>query len=93
MAKDGFYWTDELTEKVIQKCMFSKDDRNRPTEFEIYFRTQVAEYRYVLHVLNEVIVYESLDRIKMDTGRRSSLFLVCRHRLCLSPFLPFLAMF
>lgn len=26
MAKDGFYWTDELTEKVIQKCMLSKDE-------------------------------------------------------------------
>lgn len=26
MAKDGFYWTDELTEKVIQRCMLSKDE-------------------------------------------------------------------
>lgn len=26
MAKDGFYWTDELTEKVIQKCMLSDDE-------------------------------------------------------------------
>lgn len=26
MAKDGFVWTDELTEKVIQKLMFSEDE-------------------------------------------------------------------
>lgn len=37
MAKDGFYWTDELTEKVIQKCMFSKDESD-------ILRTRVRGY-------------------------------------------------
>lgn len=46
-----------------------------PTEFELFFRTETAEYRYILRVQEEIIIYESLDRVKMDTGRRSALFL------------------
>lgn len=45
-----------------------------PTEFEIFFRTKTAEYRYILHIKKEVVIYESLDRVKMETGRRSALF-------------------
>ena len=63
-----------LARTTVSPFMFSEDDRNKPTEFEVFFRTKAAEYRYVLHVLNEAVVYESLDRIKMDTGRKSSLF-------------------
>lgn len=63
-----------LPRATVSPYMFSEDDRNMPTEFEVFFRTKAAEYRYVLHVLNEVVVYESLDRIKMDTGRKSALF-------------------
>jgi AAA15 family ATPase/GTPase len=44
------------------------------TEFEIFFRTKTAEYRYILHVKEETVLYESLDRINLDTGRRSGLF-------------------
>lgn len=43
-------------------------------EFEIFFRTRIAEYRYILHVKRELVAYESLDRIKLDTGRWSALF-------------------
>lgn len=63
-----------LARTTVSPFMFSKEDKDMPTEFEIFFRTKAAEYRYVLHVLREDVVYESLDRIKMDTGRKSGLF-------------------
>ncbi|MBQ8562287.1 MAG: ATP-binding protein [Firmicutes bacterium] len=58
----------------IKPFAFSEEAKNSPTEFELFFRTELAEYRYVLHVKGETVVYESLDRIKMETGRRSALF-------------------
>ncbi len=59
---------------VIEPFSFSEETKNKPTEFEVFFRTELAEYRYILHVKKDVVVYESLDRIKMDTGRHSALF-------------------
>lgn len=59
---------------IIEPFLFSEETKNEPTEFEIFFRTEVAEYRYILHVKRDVVVYESLDRVKLDTGRRSALF-------------------
>ena len=45
-----------------------------PTEFKIFFRTKTAKYRYILHIKKENVIYESLDRVKMETERRSVLF-------------------
>ena len=59
---------------IIEPFAFSEDTKNEPTEFEIFFRTEMAEYRYILHVKKDVVVYESLDRVKLDTGRKSALF-------------------
>ena len=59
---------------IIEPFAFSEETKNEPTEFEIFFRTEIAEYRYILHVKRDVVVYESLDRVKLDTGRRSALF-------------------
>ena len=59
---------------IIEPFAFSEETKNAPTEFEIFFRTEMAEYRYILHVKKDVVVYESLDRVKLDTGRRSALF-------------------
>lgn len=58
----------------VQPFAFSEETRKEPTEFEVFFRTKIAEYRYILHVKQDIVVYESLDRIKLDTGRRSALF-------------------
>ncbi|HCT91985.1 MAG TPA: hypothetical protein DF613_11505, partial [Lachnospiraceae bacterium] len=58
----------------VEPFAFSEQAKDRPTEFELFFRTKKAEYRYILHVKEEVVIYESLDRVKMDTGRRSALF-------------------
>lgn len=59
---------------LIKPFLFSVESKEAPTEFEIFFRTELAEYRYILHVQNDVVVTEKLDRIKMETGRRSALF-------------------
>lgn len=53
---------------------FSDDTRNAPTEFEVFFRTETSEYRYVLYVQAEQVIYEKLDRVKKDTARKSALF-------------------
>lgn len=59
---------------AIEPFAFSEISRESPTEFEIYFRTEQAEYRYILNIKKDVILYERLDRIKQDTKRRSALF-------------------
>lgn len=64
----------KMKKLVIEPFAFDEETRNKPTEFELFFRTEMAEYRYELTVKREIIEYERLDRIKLDTGRRSSLF-------------------
>ena len=59
---------------LIEPFAFSKETKSQPTEFEFFFRTEIAEYRYKLHIMKDVVNYESLDRVKLDTGRRSALF-------------------
>ncbi len=59
----------------VEPFALSEINRKTPTEFELFFRTEIAEYRYILRVQEEIIIYESLDRVKLDTGRRSALFL------------------
>ena len=58
----------------VKPFMFSEEGRNNPTEFEIFFRTRLSEYKYVLHIYDGVVVNESLDRVKLETGRKSALF-------------------
>lgn len=58
----------------VEPFAFAEENKKMPTEFEIFFRTEMAEYRYILHVQGEAVIYESLDRVKMDTRRRSALF-------------------
>ena len=59
---------------VIEPFIFDEKTINEPTEFELFFRTALAEYRYELIVRKEVIEYERLGRIKLETGRKSALF-------------------
>ncbi len=58
----------------VEPFAFSEESRNAPTAFEIFFRTKTAEYRYILHIWQEQVVYESLDKVKLESGRRSALF-------------------
>lgn len=64
-----------LQKKIIVEPFAFSDSKDEPTQFELFFRTSVSEYRYILHVKRDVILYESLDRIKLETGRRSALFI------------------
>ena len=64
----------KMKKLVIEPFAFDEETRNKPTEFELFFRTEMAEYRYELTVNREIIEYERLDRIKLDTGRKSALF-------------------
>lgn len=59
---------------IVEPFAFLQEYRENPTEFELFFRTDSAEYRYILHVKRDIVVYESLDRVKLATGRRSALF-------------------
>ena len=59
---------------VIEPFAFSEETVDTPTEFEVFFRTSLAEYRYELTIKKDVIEYERLDRVKLETGRRSALF-------------------
>ena len=64
----------KMKKLVIEPFAFDEGTRNEPTEFELFFRTAMAEYLYELIVKKEVIEYERLDRIKLETGRKSALF-------------------
>ena len=59
---------------VIEPFAFSEKKKEEPTKFEVFFRTELAEYRYILNIKRDVVLYERLDRVKLDTGRRSALF-------------------
>ena len=64
----------KMKKLVIEPFAFDKKTRNEPTEFELFFRTALAEYLYELNVKKEVVEYERLDCIKLETGRKSALF-------------------
>ena len=64
----------KMKKVVIEPFAFDEATRNEPTEFELFFRTALTEYRYELIVKKEVIEYERLDRIKLETGRKSATF-------------------
>lgn len=57
----------------IEPYLFS-ENKDKPTEFEIYFSTDEAEYRYILHINHDKVIYEKLDRKKFSTRKPSGLF-------------------
>ncbi len=64
----------KMKKLVIEPFAFDKKTRNESTEFELFFRTALAEYRYELTVKKETIEFERLDRIKLETRRKSAMF-------------------
>ena len=65
----------KFTKHPVRPFAFSEEWKRKPTEFEIFFRTKLAEYRYVLQVKEDVVVYERMDRVRLKTGKKSVLFL------------------
>lgn len=53
---------------------FSDENKTQPTEFEIFYRTKLGEYRYYLSVLDNKVVEENLAIKKFTTNRISNLF-------------------
>lgn len=75
------YATDDSNDRpfqmkkiLIEPFAFGEKEKEESTEFELFFRTKASEYRYVLTVKKDIVLYERLDRVKFDTGRRSALF-------------------
>lgn len=75
------YATDDSNDRsfqmkkiLIEPFAFGEKEKKEPTEFELFFRTKAAEYRYILTVKKDIVLYERLDRVKFDTGRKSALF-------------------
>lgn len=75
------YATDDSNDRpfqmkkiLIEPFAFGKKEKEAPTEFELFFRTKTTEYRYILIVKKDIVLYERLDRVKFDTGRKSALF-------------------
>ena len=58
----------------IVPFVFSEFSKNNPTEFELFFQTSKAEYRYILHVIKDEIIYENLSMKKFKTRRISDIF-------------------
>lgn len=53
---------------------FSQQTQNEPTVFTIYFRTELAEYRYELHFNKDKISYEKLDYVLHNSDKIVELF-------------------
>ncbi len=54
---------------ALTPFLFDDTSPTAPTEFELYFRTAVAEYRYLLHLTKDHIVSESLYRVNLANTR------------------------
>ena len=64
----------QMKKILIEPFAFGEKEKKSPTEFTLFFRTKTAEYRYILTVKREIVLYERLDRVKFETRRRATLF-------------------
>lgn len=55
--------------------LFDESSKENPSEFEIYFRTNSAQYQYKLSIINNTVLSESLYYVKMPCQRRRSVLL------------------
>jgi len=54
--------------------LFDGKSISQPTEYEIFFRTKSTQYRYQLHILNDIIVYETLYKKTIEGRKYSEVF-------------------
>ncbi len=54
---------------------FNRDALNEPSEFEVFFRTKTAEYKYTLKMKKNIIIYESLYRQNKNSTRAMKIFI------------------
>jgi AAA15 family ATPase/GTPase len=58
----------------IDPFAFSKKSVNSPTEYELFFRTENAEYQYLINIFKGKVIYEELFRKKILGSRYSMVF-------------------
>lgn len=58
----------------VEPFAFDDECKRCATEFEVFFQTDKAEYRYILNTLKDKVVYESLDMMKFATNRKTAIF-------------------
>lgn len=64
-----------IQEKVdAEPFLFDGISKDKPTEFEIFFRTEKYEYRYYLSILKDKIAAESLDRKTIGGKKPAHIF-------------------
>ena len=66
--------------KSYSPFLFDECSKNSPTEFDITFRTDSAQYRYYLSIFDNTVVEESLSYIKIPCSRRRSVLLFDRNK-------------
>ena len=65
----------KTSDKVrIQPFSFSKTTVNEPTEYELFFRTSLNEYQYLLSIKNNVVISEELYKRGIEGYRYSTVF-------------------
>jgi AAA15 family ATPase/GTPase len=63
------------SKQPISPFRFDPISKTEPTEFEIFFRTKEAEYRYNLSVKDDVVIYESLFFRNLDSAKITEIFI------------------
>ena len=66
-AEGRDYGDDDIKHKIVP-FKFSEDLQNEPTSFELFFRTSLYEYQYMISVKDEFVLSENLSRKKL-TGK------------------------
>lgn len=65
---------------IVEPFAFS-ENKNEPTEFELFFRTTVSEYRYILHV--SVIWFYMKVWIESDLRQEENLLFLSEMKMAL----------
>ena len=66
---DMTYGLSNLYSHDIAPFAFSTETQEAPTEFEIFFRTHDAEYRYNINISKGNVVYENLTRLNIGSKK------------------------
>ena len=77
-----------MQQKVVaEPFLFDSILKDKPTEFEIFFRTEKYEYRYYLAILKDEISAETLDRKAIGGKKPAHIFYRDGEELTLGPIL------
>ena len=68
------YCADSSINIPIKPFAFDKESIASPTEYELFFRTENAEYQYIIKILKGKILFEELSRKRIPGSRYSLVF-------------------